>query len=121
MIEDDHDDQEIFLTALMEAYPRANCWVAENCMQALDRMKSRMAPIPDYIFMDWNLPLMDGKDCIHEIRASGIDNVCLIILTGSRPPMSAEALAQLGIEKVLSKPTSIRDLVNEIHEVIKPH
>ena len=54
LIEDDRDDQEIFLAALMDAYPRSKCWVAENCFQALDRMKSRLAPVPDYIFMDWN-------------------------------------------------------------------
>lgn len=119
LIEDDHDDQEIFLTALRDAYPRSECWVAENCFQALDRMKSRLAPIPEYIFMDWNLPLMDGTECVRQIRDSGLGNVCIFVLTGTQPPVSVEMLNRLGIEKVLTKKASIRELIQELHRVIQ--
>jgi len=121
LIEDDPDDQEIFLTALQDAYPRATCWVAENCVQALERMKSRLAPIPDYIFLDWNLPLMDAPECINQIRESGLHNVCMFVISGTVPPMRAENLKLLRIKEVITKQLSIKELSHELHNVIKSY
>jgi CheY-like chemotaxis protein len=118
LIEDDADDQQIFISALSEAFPRAKCWIAENCRQALDRMHKRLAPIPDYIFMDWNLPAVNGMECILKIRDSGINNASLFIISGSFPPASPEELLQMGIRSVVSKQNSIPDLVAELHHVI---
>lgn len=121
LIEDDPEDQEIFVTAMADGFPSAKCWVAENCVQALDRMKSRLAPIPDYIFMDWNLPLMGAPECIRQIREAGLHNVCLFIISGTIPPMTVENLERLGIEEVITKQLSVRELSSELHHVIKSY
>ena len=119
MIEDDQDDQEIFLLALKDAFPGAGCWIAENCSQALERMKKKFAPVPDYIFMDWNLPLLEAEECIRQIQFSGLHNACVFVISGTAPPVNLEKLQQLGIKKVLKKQASVRLLAKELHDVIK--
>ena len=118
LIENDPDDQEIFMLAFKEAFPRAGCWIANNCSQALERMKRRFAPVPDYIFMDWNLPLMGVEECIKKLKEAGLHNVCIFVVSGTAPPLNLEKMRQLGITKVLQKQPSITIFAREIRDVI---
>ena len=55
LIDDDVDDQEIFIMALDQLDIEFQCTVAHNGTEALQRLKKE-AVLPDYIFLDLNMP-----------------------------------------------------------------
>ena len=119
LIDDDPDDQEIFLIALRQAFPRSGCWCESDCVKAIEQLNQKLRPAPDYIFMDWNLPYLAGKDCIPELhKVLGYETVCIFILSGMAPHISQDKLDKLGVKKVLKKQNSISKLSDELHEAI---
>ena len=71
LVDDDEDDAEIFSIALNEANPDIKCLTAADGLEALEMLRDPSF-IPDYIFLDLNMPLMTGKECLVEIRNSKI-------------------------------------------------
>ena len=59
LIDDDDDDQFIFLTALDNVAPDGRCDIAHNALEAFQYLHARAA-VPDMIFLDLNMPLMNG-------------------------------------------------------------
>lgn len=73
------------------------------------------APKPDVIFMDINMPIMDGYEAARRIRTfesvSGITNQCVIVaVTGLGSNSSQQIAYASGIDIFLSKPVRPRDL-----------
>ena len=58
-VDDDHEDREFFCDALREIDPSVVCLIAASGMEALALLQDRDA-LPDYIFLDINMPMMDG-------------------------------------------------------------
>lgn len=70
---------------------------------------------PDVIFMDINMPIMDGYEAARRIRTfenvSGITNQCVIVaVTGLGSNSSQQIAYASGIDIFLSKPVRPRDL-----------
>jgi CheY-like chemotaxis protein len=120
VIDDDLDDQEIFKEALKLSFPNAKCSYAFTCTQAIELLTSKAIAIPDYIFMDWNLPGTQGMVCVEQIRqVVGITSTKLFILTGGSPiPDPLLASPQL-VNGILFKRASLAELAQEIATVIK--
>ncbi|HTE29072.1 MAG TPA: response regulator, partial [Chryseolinea sp.] len=59
LIEDDEDDQELFQTALEEVASTTECVVSMSADRALRALR-KMDVLPDFIFLDLNLPGMNG-------------------------------------------------------------
>ncbi|MCF0055176.1 response regulator [Dyadobacter sp. CY356] len=119
LIDDDQDDHIIFADALSIADPDATCDYAFNCPDAIDFLNKQVINIPDYIFMDWNMPYMEAIDSIQALRKiPGIDNTPIYILSGSKPSFEIQDKVGLMIQKVLTKQNSIEQLAAEIQEAI---
>lgn len=119
LIDDDSDDHEIFEEALKLAFPHAECNFALDCPEAIALLVNKAIPVPDCIFMDWNLPKLPGIVCVEQLRQV-IDptKTKLFILTGSVPlsdPMLTNATVVNGI---LTKQNSLAKLAKEIASVI---
>ena len=120
LIDDDPDDHEFFSIALKEAFPHAVCSCVSNCVEATDQLHAGTIPVPDYIFMDWNLPFLEAKECVKSLRSfPELEKACIFILSGTVPFMNVKELMDLGLQKVLKKQSSISLLSEEIAAVIK--
>jgi len=114
MIDDDLEDQEIFQLAMQEVFPKARCYFAVSCPEAIEKLSKNIIPIPLYIFMDWNMPLMEASHCIYDLRkVAGMREVPLFILSGTLPPING--LTALGIRKSLIKQPSVSLLSKELY------
>ena len=119
VIDDDPEDQEFFLLALNEAFSGAQCSFASSCHQAIENLENRLIPVPEYIFMDWNMPLMDGLECIQELKkVTLLSNSTVFILTGSMSDAVFKDVREMGINKVLQKQSSISMLSSELKNAI---
>src|SRR5215472_11773008 len=68
LIDDDIDDQEIFSMAIKDAHPLARCVFADDGVHALEKFKIDNTFIPHVIFIDINMPRMNGIQCLSEIK-----------------------------------------------------
>jgi len=104
LIDDDIDDQEIFLSVLGEVAPSIRCYTASNGREAINKLETSQVT-PDLIFLDLNMPLMNGKQFLK--ACSLLDkcrNIPVIILTTSSDKRSIEETRQLGARDYITKP-----------------
>jgi CheY-like chemotaxis protein len=65
--EDDLEDFEFFQEALFKINPSIIVFRADTGVQVLEMLKNGVF-IPDIIFLDINMPRMDGHACFKELR-----------------------------------------------------
>jgi CheY-like chemotaxis protein len=69
-VDDDSEDFEFFFEAVKKIDNSIIVLKASNGQEALDLLENHVL-MPDYIFLDINMPMMDGKTCLHEIKKNG--------------------------------------------------
>jgi DNA-binding NtrC family response regulator len=109
LIDDDDDDREIFALALRRANGINNCIMAANGLDAV-KIINESDITPAYIFVDLNMPLMSGRDCLQAIKRSRLASIPVIVYTTSSNFKDIEDTQQLGASHYLVKPTSVSRL-----------
>src|ERR1700761_1606457 len=69
VVDDDQDDLEIFCEAVHSISSSINCMMAANGRAALNLL-NQLIRLPQIIFLDYNMPQMDGQKCLNHIRNS---------------------------------------------------
>jgi CheY-like chemotaxis protein len=117
-IDDDTDDQEIFGMALSEVFPGGRCLFASDGIEALDRL-SDTSFSPSCIFIDLNMPRMNGRECLEEIgKIERLRRVPVFIYSTSQDHMLIEECKALGAVDVVVKPTGLKALTDRLEQII---
>jgi len=104
-VDDDPDDRHIFQEAVKSIDERFVCVTAQDGLDALSYLSDH--PTPDLIFLDINMPLMDGKACLMEIRSNRSSaHIPVIMFTTSNNPAERTECENLGANDFLLKPVS---------------
>ncbi len=121
LIDDDEDDQEIFIMAVREVSPAIECVTAGNCMEALEKLEDQGFN-PQCIFIDINMPRINGIACLKAIRKIPRLNGCRIFMysTAADPGIIEESKA-LGADDFIRKPTSMGELVDILKLLFNSH
>jgi len=100
IVEDDADIRNLLGEQLQDK--RCNVWRTSNGANALRRLGEQ---IPDIIFVDIMMPVMDGIDLIAEIRKSRrTRDIPVVLVTAvSAPDVTLRAI-ELGVKYRLTKP-----------------
>jgi CheY-like chemotaxis protein len=116
-VDDDSDDLELISEALKDIDSTIVCVKATDARQALEFLNSDLEP-PDYIFLDINMPIMDGKMCLQEIKKnSRLHSSKVIMISTSANPIDIYYCAQLGADFIV-KPPSYTLLVNSLMKTL---
>jgi CheY-like chemotaxis protein len=67
-VDDDQDDLDMLRETLLEIQPSIVYITARNGKDAIDYLKNEAIALPDVIFLDINMPLLNGKDTLLAIR-----------------------------------------------------
>src|SRR5690348_8038759 len=111
LIDDDLDDQEIFTLALEKVDNEYRCIIANNGYEGLKYLSNKSNILPDYIFLDLNMPLMNGKECLIEIKKhSHLKHIPVIIYSTSSLQDDIIQTRKLGASDFITKPSSIPEL-----------
>jgi CheY-like chemotaxis protein len=117
--DDDVDDIQFFIDAIAQIDAHIECWTAFNGIEALKLLGSRDTR-PDYIFLDLNMPKMDGKQCLRHLKNSPVFHaIPVFIYSTSRRPEDVEELTGLGAAAFIVKPNKFHRLKDEIAAVLK--
>jgi CheY-like chemotaxis protein len=115
IVDDDEDDRDLFCDAVNFVDPEINCIMARNGEEALSGLKSHHYPRPDLIFLDLNMPRLNGIQCLREIKKhSGLRAIPVVIYSTSKLKEDKEATKNLGAIYFITKPSSLRELCDEI-------
>lgn len=118
LIDDDEDDQEIFLTALECTGKPIRCTVVDSARKALSQITCGELET-DLIFLDLNMPLMNGQQFLTEIKKEKkLSEIPIVILSTSSNAVTVMQVKQLGACHVFTKPDRFEDLVAILDEVL---
>ncbi|MGV3696402.1 response regulator [Flavobacterium sp.] len=109
-IDDDQDDLEIFSITLEEFKSKINC-ISLNCAAtALKKLVEREVR-PEVIFLDLNMPGMNGFEFLKEVKKLPDFNIPVVVLSTSSQSDMIEAAKKVGPDDYLTKPNSISKFV----------
>jgi CheY-like chemotaxis protein len=118
VVDDDHEDIELFKEALHDIDPYITCVTAFNGNDALELL-NRMEVYPDYIFLDLNMPCLNGKQCLGKIKTmKHLEHIPVIIYSTSKAESDIEEVKELGATYFLTKPTKFEDIKDAIAYII---
>jgi len=110
IIDDDAEDTEIFCHALKEVAPDVNCLVVNDPKTAIAYLRDNQPP-PQVIFLDANMSLLSGRECLIELRKMhSLKDTRIIMYSGYVSEKQIAEYSQLGASDVLNKPNSYDDL-----------
>ena len=120
MADDDADDRLMVKGALQE------CRLANDVRFVVDgvellaylRRQGRFAdpassPRPGLILLDLNMPKMDGREALREIKADAmLRRIPIVVMTTSRAEEDIYRTYDLGVSSYVAKPMTFESLVN---------
>jgi CheY-like chemotaxis protein len=114
LVEDNADVRRLYAIGLNQRGYEVK--LASNGAEAVDRIAMER---PDYVLLDWLMPLMDGGEVVQRIgREARNDDIAIIVISGEPAP---EALPRR-IRSWLTKPLTVDDLVTEMgRETSRPN
>lgn len=118
LIEDDVDDQEIFRMAVDRLPFGVQCTIASSGEDALETLRAGYKP--DVIFIDINMPLMDGMECLEQIRkipALQATRLCLYSTSEESHIIGEHPLTNA--DDFIVKPPTLKDLVAILSDVFE--
>ncbi|HVG12952.1 MAG TPA: response regulator [Flavisolibacter sp.] len=111
LVDDDADDIELFEEVLKEISPSTVLTAAVNGKEALQKLRTQETRRPDVLFLDLNMPLMGGKECLKEIKADPhLQNLPVIMYTTSSHSKDIEETIISGALAFITKPTGTKEL-----------
>ncbi len=104
LIDDDEDDREIFISIVRAAWPAISLSVATNGQEALQALRNASTQ-PDLIFLDLNMPLMNGQQFMEAIKANDkLKQIPVVILSTSSDKTTIQEMKALGAIHFITKP-----------------
>lgn len=118
-IDDDEDDRDFFCSAIQAIDPSIECIFAKDGQQALNKLQTEPTLVPDFIFIDMNMPMIDGKQCLAEIRKiARLDQVPVYIYSTSGSEKLVNEVLDIGAEEFLIKPSSMGALEQMLRAIV---
>ena len=118
LADDDIDDQKIFVDAIKEVDKDIQCFCSRDGEEALKALSDSL-PKPDLIFLDLNMPGLNGKQTLAEIKKrEDLRDIPVIMYSTFFGQRDIQEIKALGAVYFLAKPTEFNKLVNSLNFVL---
>lgn len=118
LIDDDIDDAEIFSEAINSLNKNIEVEVSHNSLTALNNLKSATI-LPDYIFLDMQMPYLNGNEFLEEISATqDLRNITVVIYSTYSQAALYDLVKSTRKVILLTKPNSMSDLIENLETIL---
>jgi CheY-like chemotaxis protein len=122
LLEDEPADAFLVKMALKEGRVFANLHHVVDGREGLDFLqkigKYANAPRPDLIFLDLNMPRMNGSEFLSEVKVdSSLNDIPVVVLTTSEVENDVVRSYKLGAASYISKPVDMPQFMAAIHQL----
>ena len=116
LIDDDADELEVFSEALRSVDKNIQCSQATDLNEALEFLTYSS---PAYIFIDYNMPKINGLEVVSEIKKmEKLANSKIVLYSNYiSEEMNKKAMA-LGAYKCVKKPNMINVLIKNLKDIL---
>lgn len=119
LIDDDDEDQEIFIDALKEVDPHLHCSVANDGEEALSLLNGEAFVKPDLIFIDMNMPKLNGKQVLRALKLSGtLRDVPVVMYSTFFGANDIAEIQSLGAAHYMVKATRFDELCASLRDIL---
>ena len=107
LVEDNADVRRLYAIGLNQRGYEVK--LAANGAEAVDRVATER---PDYILLDWMMPLMDGREVVERLdHQDGTGDIEIIVISGQPAPSALPGR----VRSWLTKPLTVDELVSEMN------
>jgi CheY-like chemotaxis protein len=118
LIDDDAEDHEIFSMALCEVDKTIVCDKADSAISALNKFRNNPTLIPDVIFIDVNMPRVNGIACLKELRQLPQLQGSEIFMYSTTYDAKIDQESAMYGAKFIVKPANLNTLVSVLYQII---
>jgi CheY-like chemotaxis protein len=122
LVEDSPGDVLLAMEALKEAKVMNHVSVASDGVEAMAFLRRQAphadAPHPDLILLDLNLPRMDGREVLQEVKTDPVlRRIPVVVLTTSRADADVMKAYDLHANCYISKPVDFRQFMDVVESI----
>lgn len=115
LIEDTSEMQSILKSFLSKEY---DVQIAANGLDAM--LELHKGNLPDVIITDLQMPEMNGRDFLEQLKLSGsFSHIPVIVLSNNQESEQRIDLLQMGAEDYITKPFNPQELLVRLNKVIR--
>ncbi len=116
LVDDDTDDQEFFIEAMDKLENVTLSGLANNGKEALNKL-IHSKTLPDFIFLDFNMPLMNGIECLAELKKMPLTKDIPVFML-STAFEQAELCEKIGAKGFIKKSADLHGLETQLDCII---
>jgi CheY-like chemotaxis protein len=122
LIEDNFTDAALTIRALERGNVRHRLTLVRDGAEALEFLRRQgrfaRAPRPDLILLDLNLPRIDGRELLSDIKADDhLSSIPVVIMTGSDDYEDELRSQRLNVEGYITKPVDMPKFLGLVKEL----
>lgn len=120
LTDDDIDDRMFFEDAIEEINIATELKTFNHGQDLMDYLCNDCEELPSLIFLDLNMPIKNGMECLIEIRKTPrLQNIIVAIYSTSSSEEDIEETFVNGANIYINKPTSFNELKKVIEKVLQ--
>ena len=117
LVDDDIDDRLLFREAVHTIDASLDCRTANSCEEAITIMKEGI--LPDIIFVDLNMPVDDGFECLRQIKNNlSWRGVPIIVYSTSNNEADICKAEEMGAAGYFKKPGDFVELCGKLKKIL---
>lgn len=119
LTDDDLDDIEFLQSAISIICKDYTITVMHNGEELLAQLKKDKTSLPDIIFLDINMPKIDGLEALKRIRSSAKHkSIPIVLYSTSSNDLNIKAAYSLGANFYFVKPSSYQSLTSNLKKFL---
>lgn len=119
LADDDEDDRLFFTDAFEELKINTRVNTVNNGRELLNYLNNPDTVLPHIIFLDLNMPILNGIECLKEIKLNDkFKDIAVAIYSTSSSDQDVEDTFVLGANIYIKKPSNFNDLKKILSDVV---
>jgi CheY-like chemotaxis protein len=118
IVEDDLDDQDFFKVAIASLPYQIDCKWVNNGVEALEYFENHPDFEPEFIFIDFQMPKMDGLECFKRLKEFPQTQKSKIFLFSSLDKVERDE-ENRSTYHLIQKPNSIQEIIQLLNSIFE--